>query len=58
VDEATLGAEVSPESGAENKRQSKNTGIKGKVKKAHVKTTKDRKKDGASSGDGGYIYKI
>jgi hypothetical protein len=49
ADEAISGAEPSPESGAKNRRQRKKPGKKGKGKRSGGKTTKDRKKDEASS---------
>jgi len=51
ADEAISGAEASPESGAKNRRQRKKPGKKGKGKRSGGKTTKDRKKDEASSDD-------
>jgi hypothetical protein len=58
ADEAILGAEASPESGAKNRRQRKKPGKKGEGKRSGGKTTKDRKKDEASSDDESYVYKI
>jgi hypothetical protein len=48
---------ASPGSGAKN-RQSKKIGMTGKGKEGCGKTTKDRKKDEASSDDESYVYKI
>jgi tetratricopeptide (TPR) repeat protein len=50
ADEAISGAEASPESGAK-RRRSRKTGKNGKSKRGSGKTTKDRKKDEASSDD-------